>query len=140
MKSILIALLIITSSVACGFADDFETITSFNPDEKCTRVVKCEICGKEIVEEYDCYCDHIFSWSVTVCPHCHYKYGEKWQAEFEKLAKKLLKSARDDEKLRREHHEKTEKNIECDELRKELKRFIELLDKTSTIDPSMSYN
>ena len=48
---------------------------------------------------------------TTVCPHCHHKYSEKWQDEFKKLAKKLLKSARDDEKLRREHHEKTEKTL-----------------------------
>ena len=59
MKSIFIALLIILSLSVCGFAGNLDHVTGYNPHEKCMRVVKCEICGKEIVEEYDCYGDHI---------------------------------------------------------------------------------
>lgn len=146
MKSVFMALLIIAVSVSFGSAGGYEDITSYDPDEKCERVVKCEICGKEVIEEYDCYSDiYIISsgyeiyWPLdgtlphkeeietshktTVCPHCHNKYDSKWKGEFKKLAKKLLESARDSEKLRREHHEKAVNAAKCDELWEKAKKY-----------------
>lgn len=157
MKALFITLLIIAVSAACVNAGDFVDIddtgdiTSYtwDSDEKCERVVKCEICGKEIVEEYDCFIVHDL-YSVTgydlywpsdgtfpekeeitakhttaVCPHCHHKYDEKWQDEFKKLGKRLLKQAQDDEWLRRAHHEKMDNSSKCDELRKEGYRLLD---------------